>query len=61
MYFKLLNEDGEYLKNGEKVNLIYGNDIFTPDGKVTDDNLQGYIKFDTLEDAESYFGIVKPE
>ena len=61
MYFKLTNEDGEYLQNGEPVNLLYGNDIWTPDGKVSPDNLLGYLEFQTTEEAETHFGIVKKE
>ena len=37
MFYKLLNEQGEYIKNDtqECVNLIYGEEIHTPLGKVT--------------------------
>ena len=45
MFYKLLQEDGEYIKNDtqERVNLISGIEIYTPDGQVTKDNLCGYV------------------
>jgi len=63
MFYKLLNEEGEYQKidTKERVNIINGIEIYTPAGKVTNDNLQGYVEFDTLELAMEYFGIEKYE
>lgn len=57
MFFKLINEDGIYTKNNETVNLVYGNDIHTPNGKVSSSNLQGYFEFETLEEALTYFNL----
>jgi len=58
MFFKLLQEDGDYkTQSGERVNLISGNKIFTPNGEVTSDNLQGFIEFESLDEALNYFGL----
>lgn len=61
MFYKLLQEDGEYIKNDthERVNLISGIEIYTPDGQVTKDNLCGYVWFDTEEECLNYFNISK--
>lgn len=59
MYYKILNEDGLYqnIDTKEVVNLISGKTIHTPNGLVTDDNLQGYVKFDTEAEALTFFNI----
>ena len=63
MFYKLLNEQGDYIKNDtqECVNLIYGLEIYTPIGKVTKENPQDFIWFDTEEECLSYFNISKIE
>jgi hypothetical protein len=63
MFYKLLKEQGEYIKNDtqECVNLVYGEEICTPIGKVTKDNLQGYLWFDKEEECLNYFNISKIE
>ena len=61
MFYKLLNEEGDYQKNDtkERVNLVDGIEIYTPIGQVTIENPQGYYWFDALEEAMEYFGIEK--
>jgi len=63
MFYKILNEEGEYQKidTKERVNLIDGIEIHTPNGLVTIENPQGYYWFETLEQAMEYFGIEKYE
>lgn len=52
MFIRILNEPGDYLNEyGEEVNLIYGQVIYTPNGKVTTENLQGWIYYKTLAEA----------
>lgn len=59
MYFKLLNEEGDYQKidTKERVNLVCGNEIYTPLGKISKNNLQGYVEFDTIELAMEFYNI----
>ena len=61
MFYKLLNEQGDYIKNDtqERVNLIYGEEIHTPIGKVTKEEPQDYMWFDTEEECLNYFNISK--
>ena len=63
MFYKLLQEEGVYIKNDtqECVNLIYGLEIHTPIGKVTKEEPQDFIWFDTEEECLSYFNISKIE
>jgi hypothetical protein len=56
MFFKLLKEEGDFLKNGIEVNLLTANEIFCPAGED-----RSWFEFDTEEDAISFFGIVRKE
>ncbi|MEN6553970.1 MAG: hypothetical protein ABFC34_13910 [Methanobacterium sp.] len=63
MFYKLLNEEGDYQKidTKERVNLTNGIEIYTPAGKVTIENPLGFYWFDSLDDAMAFFGIEKYE
>ena len=57
MWFKLINENGEYIDNKilEDRNLIYAQmSVFTPDGQMDE-----WIELDTIEAAEIHFNISK--
>ena len=57
MWFKLINENGEYIDNKilEDRNLIYAQmSVFTPDGQKDE-----WIELDTIEAAEIHFNISK--
>jgi len=61
MYAKF-NEslNGDFLNSQyQKCELIIGNDITTPQGKVKDTNLQGFIKVESLSDAIEKLSLTK--
>jgi len=61
MYAKF-NEslNGDFLNSKyKKCELIIGNDITTPQGKVKDTNLQGFIKVESLSDAIEKLSLTK--
>lgn len=59
MFFKLVYEEGDYIliANNQVCNFLYGNEIDTPTGKVTLENLQGYRWFNTVDEACNYYGV----
>lgn len=61
MFYKYLLEEGEYFdtETGERRNVIFGLEIITPDGEVTQENPQDWIWFDTEEEALEFFGVKK--
>jgi hypothetical protein len=56
MFYKLFNEEGEYIdkKTGENRNLLECNIIYTPEGIN-----YGWKFFNTKEEAEIYYNIEK--
>jgi len=52
MFFKLLNEDGDYTKNGIRVNLLSAEQVFTPAGKEAE-----WFEMKDLETAILFFGL----
>ena len=52
MFFKLLNEPGDYTKNGIRVNLISATEVFTPIGKKAE-----WFELKDLEAAILFFGL----
>lgn len=53
MFIKILNEPGQYIHNdtNECVNILIGNEIYTQNGKVTTDNLQGFQYYTNFDEA----------
>lgn len=59
MYYKLFNEDGDFLDKTTKEpkNLLWGETIYSPEGV----NPPDWKKFDSLEQAMEHFNIeLKP-
>ena len=59
MYYKLFNEDGDYIdSNGNTVNLFGAESISVPNGTLEEN---GWFFFDTLESAIEYYQITKKD
>ncbi|NTW33957.1 MAG: hypothetical protein HGB12_15300 [Bacteroidetes bacterium] len=52
IFVKVISETGNYVNvtTLEECNIIYGQDIYTPAGKVTSANMQGYVMSNNLPD-----------